>query len=407
MLYGTLGAPSCIFFNLYCSGAITAQGRSLNSTAGLMFEMFLANNVLFRSLNEMINFIDNVVKEKNNRVYNDKDILDSNIDLVQCFEKVIYTCGHGYTPTMEDLEIVWNIMSRLSQEDINRLYYKNNLFEFIDNKSMTKAIIFILQKLKLPFVNPNEPPKEIQIELDEFKDLLKEYVWYGHHIIDRIPRMMMLPRKISMLFDTDSQIINLDGWYRFILEKTYNIPMQIKTELTVPMVTENFDEFDESPNPVKIMEIIEPEYDYNFYTDEVIELQRTTNPLHILPQDGLRYSIINIISYCLGHLVNDYLKIHVEYSNALENNECFMNMKNEFLFKVALLHEGQKNYATIVELQEGKRIHEKESMKITGLAMDKSSLNESTRDRLKNILYEDILTSEDIDQIKYSLIYLL
>lgn len=400
VFYGATGSAASIFFNIYCASSVTAQGRSLNATAGLMFEAILANNVLFRSLNEIINFINNVISEKNNRIYNDRDILDNNIDLVTCFEKIIYTSGHGYKPTMRDLEIVWNIMSRLNQEDLNRLYYKNNLFEFMNNSSMERAMTFLLQKLDLPFVDPNSPPKEIKVELDELNIIIKEYVWYGYHIIDRIPRMLMLPRKVSMLYDTDSQIINLDGWYRFILDKVYDKPMKIKTELTNPMIINKFDEFGDIPNPVKVMEIVDPIYDYNFYTDEVIEVERTINPLNILPQDGLRYSIINILSYCLGNLVNDYLKIHVEFSNALEEGKCFMNMKNEFLFKIILLHEGRKNYAAITELQEGIKIPKNEEMKITGLAMDKSSLDQSTRERLSSILYEDILNAEEIDQIK-------
>lgn len=400
-LYGTLGSAASIFFNIYCASSITAQGRSLNATAGLMFEMFISNNVAFRSLNEIINFIDNTTKEKDNRGYSDKDILDNNIDLVTCFEKIIFTSGQGYKPSMRDLEIIWNIMSRLEQEELNRLYYKNNLFEFMSNSSMEKAMLYLLQKLNIPFVDPNNPPTEIKVELDELNNILREYVWYGHHIIDRIPRMLMLPRKVSMLYDTDSQIINLDGWYRFILNKVYNVPMKIKTMITNPMIMNKLDEFGDVVNPVKIMEICEPVYDYNFYTDEVIEVERTVNPLNIIPQDGLRYSIINILSYCVGNLVNEYLGLHVEYSNALEEGKCFMSMKNEFLFKIILLHEGQKNYAAITEFKEGNKIPKGEEMQITGLAMDKSSLNQSTRDRLKYILYEDILSvGDEIDQIK-------
>ena len=42
---------------------------------------------------------------------------------------------------------------------------------------------------------------------------------------------------------------------------------------------------------------VEDDYDYNFYDDEVIQMKKKINPLKIIPQEGLRYSIVNIISY--------------------------------------------------------------------------------------------------------------
>lgn len=63
----------------------------------------------------------------------------------------------------------------------------------------------------------------------------------------------------------------------------------------------------------------------------------------------------------------------------------------------------KKSYATIQEIQEGNFIKQdmKTSLDIKGIAsMAKSSMADSTRDALKKILYEDILNSEEIDQMK-------
>ena len=49
-----------IYYNLHVAASVTAQGRHLTSNAGMCFEMFLANNVKFASLDEVLTFIDNV-----------------------------------------------------------------------------------------------------------------------------------------------------------------------------------------------------------------------------------------------------------------------------------------------------------------------------------------------------------
>ena len=55
--YGASGMYSSIYYNLYAAASVTLQGRSLISAAALLFESFLANNVPFGSMNELIDFI--------------------------------------------------------------------------------------------------------------------------------------------------------------------------------------------------------------------------------------------------------------------------------------------------------------------------------------------------------------
>src|SRR5574344_3093875 len=104
----------------------------------------MANNVKFGSLNEIIMFINNVRRETRN--YNDIDVLDGNISVQECFMQIMSTCGFYYIPTDRDMMIVWDMLNQMSQQDINRLFYKNNLFWFVDNKYVMNKIIFMLQK---------------------------------------------------------------------------------------------------------------------------------------------------------------------------------------------------------------------------------------------------------------------
>ena len=124
--------------------------------------------------------------------------------------------------------------------------------------------------------------------------------------------------------------------------------------------------------------------------------------MEIIPQEGVRYSIINIIAYILGKVINDYMERYTKASHSWSpDRKCLIIMKNEFLFKrVLLMTNAKKNYATIQELQEGNKVPSEEGLDIKGLPLNKSGTNETTQNRLKKILYEDILNAENVDQVK-------
>src|SRR5574344_1892044 len=224
-IYGILGQYSSMFYNLYVAASITAQGRASISHAITFFEQFLANNVKFSCLDEVIIFIENTIGET--RTYDDNVVLDRNIKLEEAFRKIMLTCVFNWYPEEKELNIIWDIMSRLSQQDLNRLYYKNNIYDFCDNAIPTAMIKEILCKLDKPFLDPNKPPKEIKIELDEFLSLVKEYVYYGYQTLDKIDRVCIMERKVSIITDTDSTIVCFDPWYHYVLKKVKDIPMKI------------------------------------------------------------------------------------------------------------------------------------------------------------------------------------
>lgn len=404
-IYGTLGANSSVYYNIHVAQSITMNGRALISSATMFFEMFLSNNVKFGSLNEIIMFIDNIITEKPNRKYKDSDIIDKDkfVDPYDVFVKLILTVGDfrkgriKWIPSDEDLEIIWNIISRLNQEDLNRIYYKNNLYAFMENQSMIKSLIYILSKLENPYLDPNDVPKEIKVELDVLCDILKEYVYYPYQIIDRIDRCDNMIKNISVISDTDSAIISLDAWYRFVLNIVKDIPMNITRHYTNPI--EYLEGNDKYICPISYADI---EYDYDFFSEEIIEKERLIHPVMIIPQDNLRYSIINIMAYIAGELVNDYMELFTKQSYSYEpGRKCMLYLKNEFLFKRVLLTNNKKNYASIQELQEGNRIPRgiDTSLDIKGLPITKSVVSDRAKKELKKILYEDILNIDKIDQV--------
>ena len=398
-LYGAMGQFSCIYYNLNISSSVTTQGRSLISATGLQMEMFLGNNVKFGSLNEIVTFIDNICyKEK--RKYDDKMILDRDITNEEVWYAICSNCGFNYIPSEKDLELVWKIICNLAQEDKNRIFYKNNLYNFMDNKVMQNALIYLLETLNDPFMDPNKEPKEIKVELEEFCSLIMEYVYYPHQIIDRMDRYANMYRSVAIITDTDSVIASLDGWYHYALEKVKGRKMKIMRAKMDAVTFLEKDEFGDVIHPISPIDFVEPSTDYDFYSDETIEMEKAINPITICPQEGLRYSIVNIMAYCLGKVINDYMVEYTKQSNSYSpDRKCLLILKNEFLFKRILLAFVKKNYASIQELQEGNIVPKNKQLDVKGLTMDKSGLNDDTREELKRIVYEQILMSDDIDEV--------
>lgn len=149
----------------------------------------------------MVTFIDNICQEKKERQYYDYKILDKNISIDQCYAQIILTCGWNYIPSERDMDIIYELLHGLSQEDINRIYYKNNLYEFLENSNVNNALMTILRKLDSPYLDPNKAPKEAENELEYFKSLLMEYVYYHHQYIDRMDRYQNMCRSVACVTD--------------------------------------------------------------------------------------------------------------------------------------------------------------------------------------------------------------
>ena len=329
-VYGVLGQCTSLFYNIYVAEAVTRQGRSYISCSIMLFEAFLGGNSKFNSLNEVITFIHNVVNEKNDRKLLDSYILDRNITKEECFYKLLNDADIMiWVPTEKEMALLWERLRGLNQEDINRLYYKNNLYMFADLPIVTNLITKILCELKTPFMNPNEPPKEIKEDLNALVAMMKEYVYYKYPYIDKLDRIEYMQRDIVCVSDTDSTIISFDAWYRFILEKVYNVDMHIKHFKLDIFDLVKADEFGDRPLRIAA-EKVETRLDYDFYTDEVMEVQRMIEPCKLDPQDALKYSIINTIAYVCSDLIVDYLNEYSKLTGSYEEGvRCRMIMKNK------------------------------------------------------------------------------
>ena len=426
-VYGLEGLYLSIIYNLHVAPSITAMGRSMISSAIMCFEMFLSNNVQFGGLDEIIVFIDNVRMEAGDWKFDDRVILDSPITKEECFYKLIITCGYKYIPTEGDLDIVWRIIQNCSQVELNRLYYKNNLYSFMDNRICRELIFNILSNLKTPYMEPMKPPTEIEKPLVYLRDLLLEYVFYNYQIIDRIDRNKNMVKNISIISDTDSSFVSLDAWYHYVLDivKGYdfkilhqnidiveyceNIYKKTGREIDPTDKVKGIEFFDVdkwgdpvNPNQFAGITFDDPVLDYDFYNDEIIERQRMANALEIIPQDNLKFSIINIMAYILDAVINQYMIDFTKQSFSYRGDSaCRLKMKNEFYMYRVLLMDVKKHYAALQGVQEGNFLGVGGKADIKGIdCIAKTTFSDTTRKALKRILLEDILKAPYIDQVK-------
>ena len=394
-LYGCVGQFSSLFFSLSMAYSVTNAGRGSISASICMFEGFLSNNIKFGNLNEVMTFIEFCCDDQRTKkqLFNDWDVLDRNITREECMLRLVKNCGWDcYVPNDRDVDIIWKTVSNLNQRELNIVYYRNNLYEFFKNSKPNNIVMKILTELETPYLNPLKPPEEIKDDLDLLLNLLIEYVYYPHLWIDKMERIYTMERDVVLITDTDSCIITLDEWYRFILKKTIGVPMKIK--YTQAQRQEAAD------HVVWEFRQTEMEEEYDFYNQKLVDKKRLEYPAVVIEEDGLKYTIINIMSYVVGELILDYMRIlSKQYNTYTDQRECLLIMKNEFLFRNMLLTKGRKNYATIQILQEGNIIPENKQFDVKGMPINKVGVAEETAKALKAMLEFDVLRKSIVDQV--------
>lgn len=398
-----------MIYNPNVATSITSQGRASVSSMALHFEMFLADNVKFGSLNELVEFVNHICEERRSRKFNDSIVLNHIPTKEECFAKLVLDTGYRWVPDDAELDIIWRIVNNLTQEDITRIYYKNNLYEFASNTHVFSIIKKMLVNLQRPFYTSAKVPPEIAEDINYLKDLMMEYVYYRYMYIDRIDRCDNMIKSVTMVSDTDSTIISVDAWYRFVVEQIKEEELRIANYCPDPILfLEKNDDGEWDDKEWQSAVEFEPrQLDYNFETDEIVELERWNHPDVFTPNDNVRYSIINIIAYILDNTVNDYMIKYCQNTNSVkapyhDESQCKVYSKNEFLFKRLLMTQVKKNYTSIMEVQEGNMVPEAKQLDVKGIEiLTKSSKALSTRKALKKILLDDILRAPVIDQLKF------
>lgn len=196
-IYGCLGMTASFLYNKYTAPSVTGSGRSLISTTEQAFEAFMSNNVKFNSINECMTFISNILKEKYNH---DMDFLDNKSidDVFARLVSMFYDYNDSYS------EVIYNYLWSLSQDELNKIYYKNNIYEFSKLDKINNILYNIISETK-EFKDPNNIPKESEEYLKELWSYYNDFVLYHYSPIDRMQRLKNDKRQSVVTVDTDSR----------------------------------------------------------------------------------------------------------------------------------------------------------------------------------------------------------
>lgn len=339
--YGINGTRSSMFFNIHCATGITGKGKQLISTATCAFEAFLGDNFAFLDMEDCLMFIKNVISEKDDRVYKDYIVLDDDIGRETLLIRLRETMDNEYDFN-EDL--VRSLLYGLKKEDINRIYYKNNLTGFCSNSMISelwKDVVLNTENYRNP--EPKKTPPEIKGDLDILWEYIKEYVFYNYEFKEKFYRVQTRQRKVVLVIDTDSNMIYLDRWVDFIKETVLTQDELYEKE----SISENFD-----------------------------------------------FDIVYSLCYLIGFMIKDVLMKYLDQCNVKKENADLIDMKNEYLFSRMVITNGKKAYASVIEYKEGKNMHGKIDVK--GLQIHKSDTNRNASKIFQSILEDDILKAENI-----------
>lgn len=410
-LYGASGKETSVFYCYYMSNGITAQGRSLISSAIMMVEEFLSNNVKFESFNEVVTFIKNVCSEK--RAFDDSIVLDEDIDMDLCLAKLVASCGFNYIPSVAHIKLLRKMLCQLSQQDWNRLYYRNNLYYFCDNKYVQEALKNIMVNFSEVYMDPNKIPAEVKEQMDIFYDLLHEYVYHPYIIVDATARSRTMIRDVSILTDTDSTFVSLEGWYRYVNMRMFNVDMPLRHIVTNIDTGESKEKDEDEPfpephfDPTKCGEYFNENLAYDYDRDEIIERNMAIHPEEICPDRGIKITITNIMSNIIYRIQKEYMKMYCDKFNSVDgpfnttnpklDSDCIIILKNEFALKKSLIRDASKNYATIQERQDDTLIPTSACLDIKGMSITKAVCAERTKNKVKAILYSEILEAENVN----------
>lgn len=337
--YGAGGAPTSNFYNVYTAVSTTASGQSLISTTMTAIENFLGNNVKFIDMEECIVYINNICKEKHN--FDASFLPDKDHDCV-----LEYLKGRFFEFKDEYEYSLFKILINLPQEDLNRIYYKNNIYEFNSIRKIKLLLTDILLETDSfldPNINSNNNilSSKAKSDIELLWNYYREFVFYNYFSYNRIGRLRYDPRKAIVTVDTDSNMVDLGLWIDWIQQN---------------IIVNN---------------------------EELL----SRDPKHLI------YNMVNIACYSISELYVEHLGKYCKVSNIPDDIAWRINIKNEFLFERMILTSRKKRYMSKTLLREGS---EYVKVDTKGLDFMKASCNASAQSFFENLAKSKVLECKNI-----------
>ena len=190
--YGITSMETSIFYNPLIQNSITTTGQDLISSAIYLVEALIANNEKFEYFDDILRFITNVKKEN----YDILQYLDTDKKVTK--DKL---CNYikeqsDFIFSKEQIDYLNIIIDNLSDEDRNKVFYKNQIKELFENSYFT-------EKLKVIFHNGFSADDE------DFLNLCTTILNENTIAWNKFIRISTQKRRASIVTDTDSTFIYL------------------------------------------------------------------------------------------------------------------------------------------------------------------------------------------------------
>ena len=326
-LYGCLGYPGFIMFNIFLAESITAQGRHIITSAINAIENFLGNAMYFETADEVYHVIRTISKEFRSTFPNGMSkeamrMFDQAMDLStlpnRCVERFLSHCLFRYEKNL--VESLQKVFSNMNTDELIMMYFKNNFMEFTRLnfiKEKYKLLVKLLGGKPLMFCEDycfsdiNEDSLTVIKDLWEF---YRTFVLYDYPIFDRLQKAMYLDKTKSLYTDTDSVFISLDECCQFITKELFDDPAE-----------SGMNELD------------------------------------------FKFTAANITLAIVNRMIDRAMKTLCRSLNIEPDFAKLLNMKNEFLFSRIMFTDVKKRYVSLAMLQEGQELFDEDDPSIRGL----------------------------------------
>ena len=438
--YGVLTNRFSRFNNADLGGSITSSGRSTIALCALSTEAALGGRTC-KEIGAVANFI-NMFKKPVAKEF--EDIIHyRNISIG---ELMIAKDWDDYYGT----EAVRALLKPLSQKELNRLHYKNNLPEIMDIPGvldkMAQAysnILSLYEQNISKFIHFDSKydcgTEEYHVEEKASRETLDEYLGFyvsltktdftstklteknidslvGETLYIRIPEFcgcdgMVCTKCAGNVEKTKIRVIS-----KVIFINPYEPPKELAQDIEflksmseellfgfnnyraeyVPEIKQVVPDLQATIRNIHRTRIALMDTDSTMIiiSQEIALLRRVVAKLGIdfsvMPEDFLWYTHSNIVAIISGTIIDKSLNLYKEYRHVLPEYTKLKHLKNEFLYKVFLLTTRRKNYLGLMNLKEGEAFA-KPKRDVKGLGFIKSNFNQELCDFVEHIVDKYIL----------------
>ena len=346
-LYGCMGYPGFLLYNVFTAEAITSEGRFIITTAINCVEAFLGDAFYFVDESELTNYIYNIHEEY--KKYGELDVSKFGVNdyLPLVYDRMINKSK--FTMTDKQKRNLLDMLSGKSQGELALLYYKNNLLEFSKLDFIKVKFKYIIENNGLlSFCEMNLLKNdEMRQVTQSIWDLYEVFVLYNYPVNDKVRKAMYLPKTRALYTDTDSVFVSVCHLVEYIKNDVLhgNNPMASDNDLT--------------------------------------------------------FTSVNLMLIFINIAIDRYLKTLCYSTNIEPEYAEKLGMKNEFYLRRILFVEKKKRYISLSILQEGQLLGGgRGKPEIKGFEFIKSNVKPYLRDFYTQLATDEILEADEISPSK-------